>query len=326
MNNYFSIDEVQFLHKHIDLVKPAMIDGKLPSCIHMENFRKNVKDKLDETMPYICFGGTVYYDRNVEYVIHTGDYYICAYIASGKLEFGNEYETRQCSEKMVMLAYKNNSYTLKTISREISLYFYFISGLAVDSYCRGIINQPGNKYFYTNKFDLHSFITGSLDKLNYFLRTPDINNLYLESAMFQYIFVRLLTTTSSNDPFADNIPLHIANLKRILDTRYYENHTLDSLQDELNISKYRLCRDFSKYYGTSPLQYLNKVRIDKAKEFLLETSETIVSIGNEVGIENTTHFINLFKRQTGDTPLKYRQSRLGTGSNGNILFPTIKDL
>ena len=41
MNNYFSTEEVDFLHNHIDLIRPAMIDGKLPSCIHMENFRKN---------------------------------------------------------------------------------------------------------------------------------------------------------------------------------------------------------------------------------------------------------------------------------------------
>ncbi len=326
MSNYFSLEEVAFLHEHIDLIRPAMIDGKLPSCIHMENFRKNVKEQMDDTIPYIYFGGSVYYDRNVEYVIHTGDYYVCAYIASGRLEFGNEYQTSACSEKMMLLAYKNKSYRLKTISREISLYLYFISGAAADSYAKAIINQPGNEYFYSNQFDLHSFIIGSLDKLNYFLRSTDINNLYMESVMFQYIFVRLLTTTSSNDPFINNVPLHIAKLKRILDSRYYENHTLDSLQEELKISKYRLCREFTKYYNISPLKYLNQVRIDKAKEFLLETDETIVSIGIEVGIENTTHFINLFKRQTGDTPLKYRQSHLGTGSSGNILFPTIESL
>ena len=117
---------------------------------------------------------------------------------------------------------------------------------------------------------------------NIFLRTTERSNLYMESIMFQYVFVRLLTTSHPNDPFSNNIPLHIAKLKRILDTRYYENHTLDSLQEELKISKYRLCREFSIYYETSPLKYLNKVRIDKAKEFLLETDETIVSIGSEV--------------------------------------------
>ena len=324
MNNYFSTEEVDFLHNHIDLIRPAMIDGKLPSCIHMENFRKNPKNKLDDTLPYICFGGAVYYDRNIEYIINTGDYYICAYVASGKLEFGNDLQTIQCPEKTALLAYKNNSYKLKTISRELSFYLYFISGSAVDSYCKEIISQQGNEYFYYNKFELHSFIVNSLEKLNYFLRTTERSNLYMESIMFQYVFVRLLTTSQPNDPFSNNIPLHIAKLKRILDTRYYENHTLDSLQEELKISKYRLCREFSIYYETSPLKYLNKVRIDKAKEFLLETDETIVSIGSEVGIENTTHFINLFKRQTGDTPLKYRQSHLGTGSSENILFPTLE--
>lgn len=326
MDNKFAADEINFFHNHIELLKPAMIGSHLPACIHLENFFRNPKERLDDTLPYISFGGSIYYDRTVEYIINTGDYYICAYVASGKLEFGNDDQSIKCSEKNVLIAYKNSSYILKSISRELTLYLYFINGAAVDSYCREIISQSGHKHFYNTQFELHSFIVNNLEKLNYFLRTTEKSNLYMESIMFQYVFVRFLTTSNTNDPFTNNIPLHIAKLKRIFDTRYYESHTLNSLQDELQISKYTLCRDFSTYYGTSPLKYLNKVRIDRAKELLLETNQTIVSIGNEVGIDNTTHFINLFKRQTGDTPLKYRQSHLGTGLNGNILFPSTESL
>ncbi len=90
-------------------------------------------------------------------------------------------------------------------------------------------------------------------------------------------------------------------------TAYQEPYSLDELALEYGVNKYRLCREFAKYYEYTPIQYLNKVRIEKAKELLLSTDEKIVDISQMVGIENTNHFIRLFKEKTGVTPLTYRR-------------------
>ena len=89
--------------------------------------------------------------------------------------------------------------------------------------------------------------------------------------------------------------------------RYGENYSLDELENTYSVSKYRICREFSKYYGASPVQYLNHKRIEEAKKLLLTTNDTIHEIGSKVGIHNTNHFINLFKRETGATPLAFKQ-------------------
>ena len=60
-------------------------------------------------------------------------------------------------------------------------------------------------------------------------------------------------------------------------------------------------------FRSTPMQYLNKIRIDKAKEMLLHTDDKIVEISQTVGIENANHFIRLFKEKTGVTPLTYRR-------------------
>lgn len=52
---------------------------------------------------------------------------------------------------------------------------------------------------------------------------------------------------------------------------------------------------------------MNRIRIEKAKELLISTDEKIVEISQMVGIENTNHFIRLFKEKTGVTPLTYRR-------------------
>ncbi|MCM1253814.1 MAG: helix-turn-helix transcriptional regulator [Clostridium sp.] len=104
-----------------------------------------------------------------------------------------------------------------------------------------------------------------------------------------------------------HVPSYIADMKKNFDTACHEQYSLDALAAKYHINKFRLCREFAKYYEDTPIQYLNKVRIEKAKDLLLHSDEKINVIGQIVGIENTNHFIRLFKEKTGVTPLTYRR-------------------
>ena len=104
-----------------------------------------------------------------------------------------------------------------------------------------------------------------------------------------------------------HVPSYIADMKKSFDTAYNEEYSLDELAQKYNVNKYRLCREFAQYYEDTPLQYLNGVRLTKAKELLLHSDEKVVTIGQMVGIENTNHFIRLFKEKNGVTPLAYRR-------------------
>ncbi len=74
------------------------------------------------------------------------------------------------------------------------------------------------------------------------------------------------------------------------------------------MSRYRLCREFVKYFNESPIQYLNQKRIVMAKELLTQTDKRVNEVGQIIGFENTNHFIRLFKQKTGVTPLEFRRS------------------
>lgn len=106
---------------------------------------------------------------------------------------------------------------------------------------------------------------------------------------------------------ADQIPSYIEEMRMLFEQKFQELYTLDDLEKRFGISKYRLCREFSASYGISPLQYLNKRRIDVAMHLLLTTDHRIHEIGSMVGIDNTNHFITLFRKYTGNTPLEYKQ-------------------
>lgn len=57
------------------------------------------------------------------------------------------------------------------------------------------------------------------------------------------------------------------------------------------------------------LDYLNKVRIEKAKELLANTDLKVWEIAEKVGYKNPKHFARIFKDITGLTPNEYRDAQ-----------------
>jgi len=99
---------------------------------------------------------------------------------------------------------------------------------------------------------------------------------------------------------------HVKEMKYMFDSHCEFHFTLEWLENHFQISRYRLCREFKASEGLSIISYLNSVRINTAKNLLVSTEMRINEIGAAVGIDNTNHFIQLFKASTGTTPSKYR--------------------
>lgn len=121
------------------------------------------------------------------------------------------------------------------------------------------------------------------------------------------IFTELCIQDNDFSTPVSDFPPYVLALKSAIDTEYPHEFSLEKYEFILKISKYRLCREFSRCYQISPLQYLNHVRLEHAKNLLLTTNLTVKEIGSAVGIHNTNHFINLFKRETGNTPQIFRK-------------------
>ena len=127
-----------------------------------------------------------------------------------------------------------------------------------------------------------------------------------ESQLLRSFLSQLLTQTQTLLPDSSLPPASIQLLRQILDTRYAEKLTLDSLSKELHWNKYKLDKDFKYYYNCSPFEYLLNVRVEEACRLLRSTSRSVLDIGFAVGVENTSYFIRLFKGRMGMSPLAYR--------------------
>lgn len=103
------------------------------------------------------------------------------------------------------------------------------------------------------------------------------------------------------------IPSKIIEIRNTITERYMENITLESLATQYFYSKSYLQKQFKKYIGISPLEYLTQTRITEAKKLLRATNISITKISEQVGFHDSGYFIQVFRNEENVTPLKYRK-------------------
>ncbi len=83
--------------------------------------------------------------------------------------------------------------------------------------------------------------------------------------------------------------------------------SLDDLATLACVSKPYLIRLFKNEVGVSPLQYINRKKIEKAQLLLLTEVKPVMEVAYTLGFSDHSYFIRLFRKITGTTPQAYRQ-------------------
>lgn len=86
--------------------------------------------------------------------------------------------------------------------------------------------------------------------------------------------------------------------------------TLDTLSAELYMSKQALLSQFQKNYGTSPMYFANRVKMNFAHSMLLYPEFSIERISKYCGFNSLSYFSKVFKDVFGETPSEYRERTL----------------
>lgn len=92
---------------------------------------------------------------------------------------------------------------------------------------------------------------------------------------------------------------------------YHTNITLSDLTKHFNRSKSHISHMFKKENGMTIRAYCNKLKLEDAKKLLLKTDIPVTEIALNVGFNDTSYFIHLFKNKFGISPLKYRKTNKG---------------
>jgi len=133
--------------------------------------------------------------------------------------------------------------------------------------------------------------------------------LYIKSLLFD-IFWRVFKYYAERRDQNGRIGYKIERIKDVLNyinQNYNKNLSLDELSRQVDMSKFYLCRLFKESLRMSPVEYINKVRVDKAMELLINTDMSVSEIAFECGFDNISYFIKVFKKYMHTTPLKFRK-------------------
>ena len=85
--------------------------------------------------------------------------------------------------------------------------------------------------------------------------------------------------------------------------------SLNSLASIFGVNPSYLSSLFKKETGVTLTEYVNKKRVERAKELLLSTNLQIQNISQRCGILDVNYFTKTFKKHTGLTPKKYRENQ-----------------
>lgn len=98
-------------------------------------------------------------------------------------------------------------------------------------------------------------------------------------------------------------------IKRYLDSNYANDITLDELSRLSHLNKYYLSHEFTRYYGISPINYLNQRRIEICKDLLESTDHEISDIARLTGFSSQSYLAQSFRKYCGMTAREYRKLR-----------------
>jgi AraC family transcriptional regulator len=82
---------------------------------------------------------------------------------------------------------------------------------------------------------------------------------------------------------------------------------LDVVAQEVGMSRYHFSRVFKESMGLSPINYIVRQRIERAKKLLAETDLPIADIALQAGFSGQSHFTTFFRKLVGLTPRSFRR-------------------
>lgn len=105
---------------------------------------------------------------------------------------------------------------------------------------------------------------------------------------------------------------HVDVIYRAVDyvkRNYMKKITLEEVASYVYLSPSYFSKIFKEEMGRNFNSYLNHIRIEMSKRLLLDDSIVLVDVSNIVGYEDQSYFSKVFKKVTGVSPGKYRESR-----------------
>lgn len=100
---------------------------------------------------------------------------------------------------------------------------------------------------------------------------------------------------------------------------FHKSISLDEVAQTVHLSPYYFSRIFKAEQGCNFVEFLTKVRIDKAKLMLQKPEMTVVRVAAEAGYQDASYFCRVFRQEVGVTPNQYRTKLKNSKLSSEVL-------
>lgn len=136
----------------------------------------------------------------------------------------------------------------------------------------------------------------------------EIQDAYTASE-YVYSFIIELHKYSRHVPHITTPPKRIQEAVAFIDEHYNNMINQEELAHMLGLSKYQFIRNFSKYMGLTPNDYLNRKKIENSLTLLLSSELSLEEIAAKVGYSSASYYIRVFRKLIGQTPATFRNNK-----------------
>ncbi len=256
-------------------------------------------------------------------VMHSAKYFNCIYIyqGSGILQLNKITFSLQVGDFFIVPP--DVDYCLTTTPDDIAIHIMLRKAYVSSNYYQLFNNHP----LITNFFNL--VLTNATDNLNSYVLFHtkdneairenilllfsdylwgDDNKSFIMECYLKLIFAYLLRNSNSTleiSATCSKIETHYQLIHNYL-KKYYLTANLTNTSEYFHYSKQYICRIVKQFSGKTFTDILTEIRIEKAMEYMKETTLRLDNIAELTGFSDASHLSRIFKKNLGKSPSIYR--------------------
>ncbi|MEC0124998.1 helix-turn-helix transcriptional regulator [Paenibacillus pabuli] len=152
-----------------------------------------------------------------------------------------------------------------------------------------------------------------LHEITLALQSRHKDQIWHVSALLYMLLVRLTLEGERYSAYErSDARLKLGGLVTFIKQNYHQDISLSMLAQQINVTEQHLNRIFKKEFQMTPLDYLTRYRLLKAKEMLIHDDViTAHEIAQAVGFNSASYFGSVFKKYEGISPIELRKQYQG---------------
>lgn len=249
----------------------------------------------------------LYYDLEKGYkdTYNSYNYYRLCTILNGKKEIAINNSNKMTYTPSEYIVLPPQSSVDMNIASHTKAVVYEISNHLIEN----ISNKMEQNFFKDKNIQKYKYSTdlfNAIKNLNFNIYQNDKEAQFLMDLHAQELVYRLIkdNKNSSTGSIA-NINYNPAEIARDIITKPGNEYlSIGEIADMLKMSQSNLDYYFKKEYNISPKKYQNQIKIERAPYLL--TQNNVTEVAMNLGFENISYFIRLFKDKYGYTPKQYK--------------------